>query len=398
MNKFKHFLRTVPMKLYIILAAIIVLAFFSNDFGLVDIQKTAVILAAGVDKEGDEFTLSAQIAVPQGGTSGGAAASTVTVDASGITVSDCISKIFSETGWVPKLVFCDLIVLGENAAKDDSMACFDFFLRNEYMPDSAKIAVCESTAKELLTSTSAMDDSPSQAIQKLFTQSAESSGKVATNSLKEFAVGYYSPSQSGHAPFLRTSIQKSTSANDGSGGSEGSSEGGGKSEKEAVIYSAEETAIFTKGKMTGLLSRDETFAFGLAKGKVFAGTFTAEEKGKPVAVSVLKNDGSVSLDTKGNPKAQINVSMKLRLFNRGVPSPVNDIAEQTMSDELLQNAEQVVRGYLDSLVATCKRAECDLFALRTQLYRSSLSRYEEWKELVPGSLETQIKTTVTKVE
>lgn len=178
MNKFKRFLKTVPMKLYIILAAFIVLAFFSNDFGLVDIQKTAVILAAGVDKKDDVFTLSAQIAVPQNNGAGGASASTVTVDAEGDTVSACLTKIFSETGWVPKLVFCDLIVIGEEAAKDDAMACFDFFLRNEYMPDSAQIAVCEGTAKETLTSTSAMDDSPSQAIQRLFTQSAQSSGKV----------------------------------------------------------------------------------------------------------------------------------------------------------------------------------------------------------------------------
>lgn len=384
------------MKLYILLAAFLVLAFFSNDFGLVDIQKTAIILAAGVDKEDDEFSLSAQIAVPQGSTTGGAATSTVTVDAKGATVSDCISKIFSETGWVPKLVFCDLVILGENAAKDNAMACLDFFLRNEYMPDSAKIAVCEGTAKALLTSTSAMDNSPSQAIQKLFTHSAESSGKVATNSLKEFAIGYYGASKSGYMPFLRTSEQKSTSAE--GGGNEGGSEGGGKTEEQAVVYIADQTGLFYDGKMTGLLSRDETFAFNLTRGKVFASTFSAEENGNPVAVSILKNDGGVSLDTKNIPKAEVNVSLKLRLFNRGVPSPVEEISEQTMSDELLHNAEEVIRGYLSRLVETCKQANCDLFELKTQLYRSSLSRYEEWKELVPNAIETTIKTNISKID
>ena len=38
------------MKLYILIAVLLIFAFFSNDFGLVDIQKTAVILAAGVDR------------------------------------------------------------------------------------------------------------------------------------------------------------------------------------------------------------------------------------------------------------------------------------------------------------------------------------------------------------
>ena len=390
------------MKLYIILTAFIVFAFFSNDFGLVDIQKTAVILAAGVDKDGDTFTLSTQIAVPQGSTSGGAATSTVTVDAKGSTVSECISKIFSETGWVPKLVFCDLVILGEQAAKDNAIACFDFFLRNEYMPDSAQIAVCEGTAKELLTSTSAMDDSPTQAIQKLLTQSAQSSGKVMANTLKQFAISYYGVSASGYAPYLRTTEQESSTPGGGSagdaGGSAGSSEGTGAPEKKAVVYNAEQTALFTKGKMTGLLEREETFAFSLTKGKVFAGTFTAEEKGKPVSISILENKGGVSLDTKNNPKAELKVGLKLRLFNRGVPAPVNDIAEVTMSDELLENAETVIRSYLDRLVAACKKANCDLFQLKTQLYRSSLSRYEEWKDLVPNAIDTTIHTNVEKIK
>ena len=37
-NKFLRFLRTVPMKLWVILVAVVFFSFFSNDFGLVDIQ------------------------------------------------------------------------------------------------------------------------------------------------------------------------------------------------------------------------------------------------------------------------------------------------------------------------------------------------------------------------
>ena len=131
---------------------------------------------------------------------------------------------------------------------------------------------------------------------------------------------------------------------------------------------------------------------------MFAGTFTAQEQGKPVAVSILKNDGGVSLNMKSNPKAEVSVKLVLRLFNRGVPAPVNDIAEVTMSEELLQNAETVIRGYLDSLVTACKEADCDLFQLKTQLYRSSLSRFEEWKDLVPNAIETEIKTKIEKIK
>ena len=56
--KARNFVRTVPMKLYVLLAAIILFAFFSNDFGLVDIQKTAIILAAGIDKTEAGFSVT----------------------------------------------------------------------------------------------------------------------------------------------------------------------------------------------------------------------------------------------------------------------------------------------------------------------------------------------------
>ena len=80
------------MKLYILLAIIVLFAFFSNDFGLVDIQKTAIILAAAIDKTENGYSLTAQIAVPKGSdrTTGGT--SSVEIEAEGATVSDCVTR------------------------------------------------------------------------------------------------------------------------------------------------------------------------------------------------------------------------------------------------------------------------------------------------------------------
>ena len=62
----KRFLKHIPTKLWAILCIAVLFTFFSNDFGLVDIQKTALVLAAGIDRTEDEFALTAQIAVPKG--------------------------------------------------------------------------------------------------------------------------------------------------------------------------------------------------------------------------------------------------------------------------------------------------------------------------------------------
>ena len=138
----KKFLKTIPMKLWVIVCVLVVFTFFSNDFGLVDIQKTAIVLAVGIDRTEEEFTLTAQIAVPKGSdrTTGGT--SSVEIEGRGATVPDCIADIYAKTGWVPKLVFCNLVLLGESAVQADVFSCLDFFLRNEYIPNSCQLAAC----------------------------------------------------------------------------------------------------------------------------------------------------------------------------------------------------------------------------------------------------------------
>ena len=50
----------------ILLAILGILAFdLANDFPLVDIKETAIVVAIGLDREGEDYEVSAQIAVPQ---------------------------------------------------------------------------------------------------------------------------------------------------------------------------------------------------------------------------------------------------------------------------------------------------------------------------------------------
>ncbi len=376
------------MKLYLLLTAIVVLAFFSNDFGLVDIQKTAVILAAGVDKTEAGYSVTTQIAVPKGSDRSTGGTSSVNITCEGETVSDCIAQVYAETGWVPKLVFCDLVVLGEDAAKEDAIAALDYFLRNEYMPDSCLLAVSEGKAGDLLSSTSAVDDTSSLAVQKLFSDAAEKSGRVVKNTLREFAIAGFGVSKSGYMPFVRMITQQGSdsgqsesqsTAGSSSGSSSGSSGSSG-SGSEQKIYTAEETAIFSDGKMVGLLSPEETLAFSLLSGNVFSGTFLAEEQGQPVSLTVLKNSGGVSLNMKAAPTAELTVDLRVRLYDRGVSAPIEDISQSLPSGEILGFATDKITKAVSSLWQTAMKSGCDLFELKTSLYRSSLKKYAEWKD------------------
>ena len=46
------------VRYYLLVLVILSFFFFSNDFGLTDVQKTALVIAVGIDKEEDDFIVT----------------------------------------------------------------------------------------------------------------------------------------------------------------------------------------------------------------------------------------------------------------------------------------------------------------------------------------------------
>ena len=389
--KIKRFLAALPGKLCLLIVAAVILIFFSNDFGLVDIQKTAIVLAVGIDRDGEDFALTAQIAVPKSSdrTTGGT--SSVEIEGRGATVPDCIADIYAKTGWVPKLVFCNLVLLGESAVQADVFSCLDFFLRNEYIPNSCQLAACEGSAGEMLSSQSAIDDTSALALSKLFSDAAKKSGYVMTTTLREFAVGYYGVSGSGYMPYVRAQTQEGGSGG-GTGGGTGSSGGSEESgAQEQKVYSAEETAIFSGGRLAAVLPREQTFAFSLLEGNVYTGSFQADGQ----TYVVLKNGGSVGLELSDVPMATLSLELRVQLYGTREASPPEEIAKSMLTPEQEARAEEVLTGYLSDLWDSCVQTGCDLFELRAKLYRTSLAEYGQWKDSILSAavkIETSVKS------
>jgi hypothetical protein len=83
------------------------------------------VIAIGVDREEENFVVTTQIALPKPEESGEQSAEIVS---RGKTISDALEKINAKTGWYPKLVFCQLIVLGETAVSRNVFECLNYFL------------------------------------------------------------------------------------------------------------------------------------------------------------------------------------------------------------------------------------------------------------------------------
>lgn len=391
--RIQKLIKTIPAKLYLFIFLALILSFFSNDFGLVDIQKTAIILAVGIDKDEKGFCVTAQISVPKGDRSTGGSSS-VEINSCGATVPECITHIYSKTGWVPKFVFCDLIIVSEELAKENAIPVLDYFLRNDYMPDSCSVAVAKGTAKEVISSQSAIEDTSSQAILKLFTGSTEKSGTAIKNTLKNFSISSFGISKSGYMPYVETMPQSEiggANASENATNGESESAGGG---IQKVAFTAQKTAIFSEGKMVGLLTPEETFAYNLLHGKVFAGTITVQQDENALSLSVLQNDGKIELSTKGKPSVSLTSKLKVQLFDRRELSSLEDIASDIPTEQDLERATEQVRSYIRSLWDNCQSSNCDLFLLKRSLQRSSPNLFDEWQSHLPQDLEVIIDVSV----
>lgn len=273
---------------YYILAVIFLgFLFFSNDFGLTDVQKTAIVMAVGVDREEDDFILTSQIAMPSSGQE--KSSQTVQLVSKGKTVSQAFEQINAKTGWYPKLVFCRLILLGEKTAQDNVFDALDFFLLDEYLTDDCQVAVCQGLAKDILNAPAIVDPSSSVAIGKILSAHAERVGTVRPINLKDFAIGYFGDSRSALLPIVKTeseqeetpsSSKPSSSESSGQNNKNQSGQGGqGRNETQnKAVFSARETALFVYGKWKETFSEEETFAVNMAIGRLRLASYSVEDR------------------------------------------------------------------------------------------------------------------------
>ena len=194
---------------FVFAAAFLLLLFASNDFGLIDIQKTAIVLALGVDASAQEGLLDVTAQIGSADANGAAQASNITIEGVS-TVGEAIARLNRRTGWYPTFVHCRLLLLGGQTAERDVFGILDYFLRSEYIEDSCLVALCAGRAQAALEAGAPGGELTANAIVKVFSGEAQKTGLVSAVSLREFAKGYYGAGTSGRLPYL-TLLQEAES-------------------------------------------------------------------------------------------------------------------------------------------------------------------------------------------
>lgn len=376
------------VRYFLLIAFSLVFLFFSNDFGMIDVQKTAIVMAAGIDREDDSFIVTSQIAIPQSSKQG-KAAETVQIVSRGKTVASAFEEINAKTGWYPKLVFCNLIILGQKTTEYDVFDALDFFLRDEYLSDNCYVVTCEGLAKDLLNTTALVDPSGSIAIQKVLSSHAERVGTVLPTTLREFAIGYFSESKSGFLPIVKTEPQQeqigsssgsSSSSQNGSqqeGSSSGSSQQGNsqqsgqtQQQNDKPVFSAGETALFLDGKRVGTLTKEETFAFGVVTNKLRLAAYSVEQAEKTCTLTIKRNQPKIRFTVAENERAYLKIEVTLSAgildYSKALDlTEISDVGD--VPEGIFAMAEKKLAAQIHRVFEKTQKTGCDLFGVKERL-------------------------------
>lgn len=369
--------------LYLLIFAVLAFFFFTNDFGLLDLRKTSVVIGVGLDIEEEEVVLTAQLAVPQPAENGENTKFNV-VTGKGSTVAAALNEVNVKTGFYPKLVFCKLIVLGESCFGEDITNLLDYFYRNEYTGLTLSVAACEGKASELIAQQFPCGNSATDVIDKLLSSEAQASGNVAAATVKDIGEKLFSKSGACYMPYLENGVLDEGGGQGGEGGGSGGSGGGGGGagqQCEESELTCNKSAIFSKGYFKGVLPVEQTFALNLIFSDVrHAFVESGEDDGLKI-LGLRDCKGGVDLKIEGGePQVTFKFKATAKIQDGGDGFSPEEAKKSAVKSEVLKEGEKKICKLFESLYENVQTLDCDVLGLKTQLYKNFNKKYGQYSE------------------
>ena len=391
-------MKTFKIRVALILGALLAIFYFSSDFALIDIEKTAIIVAIGIDEgENSRYKITAQIAIPQA-TDTAAANDDAVVTADGNTVMEGIQNIGAKTGWHPKLSFCSLVLIGRKVAENSVKDVIDYFIVSEKVQNSAIVAMADDKAGEILTSKTPLDAISSFAVSKIVLKSRWMTNTVPNANLRKIALSEYSPSKSSFMPVIKpikentkskeggsSSITASTKSggSEGSGGGSGGESSGGSSGGKDVpdkVYDASTLAVFSEFKLKGEFDEELTQIFNMLMGPLGESYITLENGDEKTLLSLSNGTRSVKVNLEKKPTIEIKLSFKVEVSDSSEGYSLDKLNRRSVVDEeTITKVTDKLNVLLLKLVDKVKESGADALLIRDKIYKFSNSRFEEFK-------------------
>lgn len=409
-------MKYVKTKLIIAALFFVFVFFFSNDFGLIDIENTAIITAIAIDSAEDGYEATAQIAVPEA-TNKNSENKKAQISGTGGTIGAAIKDIGDKSGWFPNLQFCNVLIIGEELTHSNVFKVLDYFSKTLRVQDSAMVVTTDKKAKELLEASTPLDNISSFALQKILLKNPGFNSDVAETDIKNFCIDYYSESRSSYMPLVKLNKQETAATPDtgsgsgsgggSSGGSGGSSSGGGAgsggtNSNGSTLFNARSTALFYEGVKAGELNEKETLALS-ALTDTFKGTtielkdVTTNGETKNFLITVFRCNPKIIVDAN---EESLNVKIDLDVYCRIVDqnaekSDVTYSKNVPLPDAVKEKATEFFTTHINKLIEAEKTSGCDFLFLKRKLFQRRYKHYARYKDNFFSVMKHEINVSVS---
>lgn len=421
--------------IYWLIIVFLLVMYFTNDFGLVDLNKTAVVVAVGVDTEDEEIIVTAQIAVPQPSQSGDNIRYTE-VQGRGLSIADCLNEINSKTGFYPKLVYCKLVLIGEECQDEELFRVLGCFYRRNYSELTALVAMCKGKAMDMLVMPATISPENSTAMHRALSDELKKSANVSSVTLKDIAVSNFSVSRACYMPFIEANVEGTSegggngdnvggesggqsggggSQGGGSGSSSGGQQSGGESGGQSgqsggggsqggeggqqMEFTARKTAVFNDGKFAGILDEGQSFALNIFRNEIRLAVLPCNTEEAHYTVGLKNTDSGIKLKfVDGAP--ELTMSFKARAQVQGIKK-VLDPEEVRLDDvvepEVLEAAKKVLEERFGELIKHCADNDCDVLGIRELLHKYNYKYYEAYKDKILSEMKINYKVEIQSI-
>lgn len=370
---------------------LLIIFLFTGCYNYREINNLAITTAIGIDKEDDDFLLTIQVVNIQkeGSQASGSSNETkfITYETRGKSIYEAIRSIILES---PKMVYgshLQLIVIGEEVAKEGISQIFDFFMRN---PESRKqfqlVLARDSKAKDILKVLTPFETLNSRNIIDSINSDAKYLGVAEKINFEEQVKTYLN----GKKDMMMTSI-KLVGNPEESETTEALKE---TSPKTRLLLSG--IGVFRKDKLQGYLTEDESIAAGFLNNTINNSVIKFEcEKDKYITINVMKPKTEIEFD---NKKIKIKVKTDGSINEVDCNIDLNDYKQISKIEDM---ATKEITKNINNLLNTTKELKVDSFGFLDLIYKTnpkySYKLMDNWydKYLQELNIELEVDAVLT---
>lgn len=370
------------------------ITFLSGCWDKSELTDLAIVNAVGVDKtENGKYLLTFQIINPGNVASeqgGGSSGIPVTVySTTGNNLEEAARDASKEISRKVYYAHANLVVIGEELARENITKIFDIVERNPQFRTTASIVIAEnSRANDMLKMLTPIDKLPANKITKALRFTEKALGENIDVSIDDVIKRLTNP---GKEPIMSTFLIIGDPE-------QGQGQSNTETTEAAARLSAGGLAIFKEGKLEKIVYGQTARSIVWILNKLDQTVIGVNWRGKKVPISFAVNSGKSEIRVKiKNKKPIYTIHIKAEGDIREATVPIDLTDPKVLQNLEKKIAKKIKKETLNS-VKFIQKEKTDIFGLGEILYRESPDLWKtvnhDWNEVVFPELSVNVKVDV----